>query len=175
MSYGNNGKAPGVLAAMRKLGRLAFIGLVLAVTGCDHATKHLIVSRTIEGQSWNVIDGVLEIRNTLNTDTAFSLLGAYIPLHARLTMLRVGAWLGVLALTLFTASRWKRIAASERVALGLVMGGALGNAIDRLIRGHVVDFIYVHHWPVFNVADMALTVGVGLLLLLGRRGLVVRA
>jgi signal peptidase II len=90
-------------------------------------------------------------------------------------MLRAGAWLGVLALMLFTTSRWRRTTAPERVALGLLLGGALGNAIDRLIRGHVVDFIYVHHWPVFNVADIAITVGVGLLLLFGRKAIAAKA
>ncbi len=154
---------------MRNLGRLAFVGLVLGVTGCDHATKHWILSRVQEGQSWNVMSGVLEIRNTFNTDTAFSLLGAFIPLHARLALLRAGAWIGVAALLLFTVARWKRFVVFERVALALVLGGALGNAIDRLLRGHVIDFIYVHYWPVFNVADVAITAGVALLLLLGRK------
>jgi len=159
------------MVVMRKLSHWAFVGLVLAVTGCDHATKQVIVSRIGEGQSWNVVEGLLEIRNTLNTDTAFSLLGAYVPLHARLMMLRVGAWVGVSALTVFTVARWKRFAAVERAALGLLLGGALGNAIDRLLRGHVVDFIYVRFWPVFNVADIAISVGVGLLLLVGRKTL----
>lgn len=154
---------------MRNLGRLAFMGLVLGVTGCDHATKHWVASRIAEGQSWNVWSGVVEIRNTLNTDTAFSLLGAFIPLHARLTLLRVLAWVGVALVTLFTVARWRRFAPIERAALGLLLGGALGNAIDRLLRGHVIDFLYVHHWPVFNVADIAITVGVGLLLLFGRK------
>jgi len=154
---------------MRNLNRLAFMGLVLAVTGCDHATKHWIASRLAEGQSWNVLNGVFEIRNTLNTDSAFSMLGAYIPLHTRLALLRVGAWIGVAAITLFTVRRWRRFLTPERAALGLLLGGALGNAIDRLLRGHVIDFIYVHHWPVFNVADIAITTGVGLLLLYGRR------
>lgn len=156
---------------MRNLGRVAFIGLVLAVTGCDHATKQWIASRIVEGQSWNLVDGVLDIRHTLNTDTAFSLLGAYVPLHARLTMLRLGAWLGVIAVTLFVVARWKRFAAHERIALGLVLGGALGNALDRLTRGYVIDFIHVRFWPVFNVADIAITLGAGLLLVLGHRAL----
>lgn len=55
------------------------------------------------------------------------------------------------------------------VVLGLVLGGALGNVVDRVIWGHVTDFIDVHlggyHWPAFNIADSALTIGVGLMLL----------
>jgi signal peptidase II len=60
------------------------------------------------------------------------------------------------------------------LAIGLVVGGAVGNVIDRLVRGAVVDFIDVHigswHWFVFNLADAAITVGVGLMLIDGLRG-----
>lgn len=52
-----------------------------------------------------------------------------------------------------------------RFALGLQLGGALGNMIDRMRQGHVTDFIYFHFWPAFNVADTAIVVGVGLLAL----------
>jgi len=59
------------------------------------------------------------------------------------------------------------------VALALLLGGALGNALDRLYRGHVVDFIDVYagrwHWPAFNLADSAITLGVLLLLWTTRR------
>lgn len=154
---------------MQKLGRCAFLWLVLGVTGCDHTSKRLILSQMGEGQAWNVIQGVLEIRSTLNTDTAFSLLAGHLPTSPRLYLLRIGAWFGVTALLLFTRARWKRIAGYERLALALLVGGALGNAIDRLIWGHVVDFIHVRYWPVFNVADVAITIGAGLLLILARR------
>jgi signal peptidase II len=46
-----------------------------------------------------------------------------------------------------------------------VLGGALGNMVDRIVRGYVVDFIHVKGWPIFNVADIAVVVGVGLMLL----------
>jgi signal peptidase II len=50
---------------------------------------------------------------------------------------------------------------AEQVGVALVVGGALGNLVDRVVRGYVVDFIHVHGWPVFNVADIAVAVGVG--------------
>ncbi len=66
----------------------------------------------------------------------------------------------------------RRLPAGERwqaTALALILGGALGNAADRLAHGHVIDFIHVHwrdwHYPVFNVADSAITVGVAMLLI----------
>ena len=145
------------------------MAMVLAVTGCDHVTKGWVVNRFAEGQSRELIGGVLDIRHAMNTDSAFSLLGGHIPLAPRLLLLLVTAWVGVLIVSLFIAARWKRAGGFERLAWALVLGGALGNAIDRLIRGHVIDFIHVHYWPVFNVADIAITVGVGVMLLFSWR------
>jgi signal peptidase II len=116
-----------------------------------------------------LIAGVLDIRHVLNTDTAFSVLGDVIPLTQRLLLLRLTAWLGVFVVGLFIIGRWKRASSVERLGWALVLGGALGNALDRLIRGSVVDFIYVHYWPVFNVADIAITSGVALMILVTRR------
>ena len=154
---------------MRRFGRIAFILLVLGVTGCDHTTKHMILERLAQGQSWELITGVLDIRHTVNTDTAFSLLGGLVPLSERLLLLRATATLGVVAVVLFVISRWKRALSSERLAWALVLGGAIGNALDRWTKGHVIDFIHVHYWPVFNVADVAVTIGVGLMILMARR------
>jgi signal peptidase II len=53
-----------------------------------------------------------------------------------------------------------------QLALGLQLGGALGNMIDRVRQGHVTDFIFFHFWPAFNIADMAIVTGVGLMALL---------
>jgi len=67
----------------------------------------------------------------------------------------------LLLLVLGSRLRWR----GSSVAIGLVLGGALGNLADRVFRGHVVDFIAVPHWPTFNLADAAITVGVVLLLI----------
>jgi signal peptidase II len=75
------------------------------------------------------------------------------------------------ALAGIAAYAWRLPAASRlpQTALALIMGGAVGNLLDRARLGHVVDFVDVfwgpHHWPAFNVADSAITVGVGLLIL----------
>lgn len=154
---------------MRSFGRTAFVLMALGVVGCDHATKHLVRNRLSPGQSWEVIGGVLHIRHALNTDTAFSLLGGTIPLAERMALLCTTAWAGVAMVTLFIVSRWQKAVPIERLAWAAVLGGALGNAIDRLLRGYVIDFIHVHYWPVFNAADIAITVGVVLLILATRR------
>lgn len=55
------------------------------------------------------------------------------------------------------------------IALAVILAGAVGNYADRVLRGYVVDFLHVTHWPVFNVADVYITVGFALLFLLDRR------
>lgn len=158
----------GVNAPMKRLGLLAFTFIVLGVTGCDHTTKQLIQEHLPLGHSRQSIAGFLVFRYTLNADTAFSLLGDIIPLPQRLTLLRVLAWVGVAAVVAAIAASWKAASVWERLAWALVLSGALGNGLDRLLRGPVVDFIDLRYWPVFNVADMAVSVGVGLLLLTKR-------
>ena len=78
---------------------------------------------------------------------------------------------GLLALGLLGRALWRRRGQVTLEVAGyvLVLGGALGNLIDRLARGYVVDFIHVHHWPVWNVADAWVVLGVGALLLAGLR------
>jgi signal peptidase II len=153
---------------MKRLSLLAFLLIVLGMTGCDHTTKFLISDHLAVGHSQPVITGVLDFRHTLNADTAFSLLGDIIPQPQRLLLLRILAWVAVAVLVSVIVTRWKAAGSWERASWALVLSGALGNAIDRLIRGPVVDFIDVHYWPVFNVADISVSVGLGLLLLIRR-------
>ncbi|MFO7859405.1 MAG: signal peptidase II [Ectothiorhodospiraceae bacterium] len=108
---------------------------------------------------------VFNLTLSYNTGAAFSFLGS------------AGGWQRwlftgfALAVSVVLVVWLRRIAATERwqiVGLALILGGAVGNAIDRLAYGHVVDFIHVHwgdwHYPIFNIADSAITVGVVLVL-----------
>ena len=130
-----------------------------AVWALDRLTK-VWVERTLAGRPpLGVIPGVLDLRFTTNSGGAFS-LGQSAP------WLFVGATIGVSVAIVVTAFRHTSVATS--VALGLILGGALGNLTDRAIRGphlsgHVIDFIDFHVWPVFNVADSAIVVGAILL------------
>ncbi len=133
-------------------------GLVYAL---DRLTK-LWAERALPGKPIEVIRGVATLRYTTNSGGAFG-LGKSAPwLFATATVVVAGV-------ILFTATRHTRIVTA--VALGLVLGGALGNLTDRLVRGdgivggRVVDFIDLHVWPVFNLADASIVVG-GLLLAL---------
>lgn len=154
---------------MIKLRGTLFLAIVLGVTGCDHATKLMASSMLTLGHGASLIAGVLTLDRTHNSDTAFGMLATVVPLESRLLLLKVTATVGVFAVAVFAAARLARAKLIEGLALALLLGGAVGNAIDRWRWGYVVDFIHVEHWPTFNVADMALSVGVGLLLLHGVR------
>ncbi len=113
-----------------------------------------------------VFPGWFSLTHVLNQGAAFGILGAGGSLRrVVLIAAAVGAVaaLGWLLLRMDPTRRW------ERAAAAAVIGGALGNLIDRLAYGAVVDFLDVHagryHWPAFNVADSAITVGVSVLVL----------
>ncbi|HEU4406204.1 MAG TPA: signal peptidase II [Polyangiaceae bacterium] len=143
-------------------GTFALCALLLLV-GCDHGTK-LLAKTTLEpgARRLRLIPGVLDLRYTENHDTAFSLLRHLnLSLSAGALVATSTACLGFLVALWWSRRRGPR---SEHVAYALLVGGALGNIIDRLVRGYVVDFIHLRHWPVFNVADIAIVFGAALLL-----------
>jgi signal peptidase II len=143
----------------------------------DQLTKWWVMGTLPHGGRMDVFPG-LAITHVHNPGIAFSLFSdagplARVGLHAViLTAVVVIAWLAV---------RQSHHATALAVAFGLILGGAVGNLIDRVLHGWVVDFIHVwvrfrgaiQAWPDFNVADSAITVGAGLLILseiFGRRG-----
>lgn len=144
------------------------MGLALAVAavvvGVDQTTKS-IAQAHLQGGPVHVL-GPLSLALGYNTGSAFSLLTGWAPL--------LGAVAALLAVALAVMA-WRTRRRSVAVALGLVLGGALGNLTDRLVRGHhgaVIDFIDFRYWPTFNVADACIVVGIALLVVLAwRRGL----
>jgi signal peptidase II len=140
-----------------------WFGLAALVVGLDQATKLLVLSRFFLGEALPVT-GFFNLVLVFNSGAAFSFLagaGGWQKWFFVCLALAISAWLVVMI----------RHHAMERMlpaALALVLGGALGNVIDRLRFGAVVDFLDFHlagwHWPAFNIADSAITVGVALLL-----------
>lgn len=140
-----------------------------AVYVADRLSK-LWAERQLADAPMEVIRGVLTLRFTTNSGGAFS-LGQSAPwLFATATLVVVG---------LIVATAFRHRSALGALALGLILGGALGNLTDRAVRGpglrgRVVDFVDVHVWPVFNVADSTIVVGALLLAWVslrdGRRG-----
>jgi signal peptidase II len=113
-----------------------------------------------------LVDGLFDLVHVRNTGVAFSLLSTLDhrwvhPFLILATVLAVGA---VLAYIAYLPCR-----GAAPVGLGLILGGAIGNLIDRARLGYVVDFIDLHwrghHWPTFNVADIGISVGVALLVI----------
>jgi signal peptidase II len=155
-------------------GSLPYLALSVAIVVLDQVTKFLIEHRLALFESVTVLP-VLEITRLHNTGAAFSFLADGGGWQRWLfTGLAIVVSLG-LALWLRRIDRAARVLAS---AVALIIGGAIGNLIDRLRLGHVIDFIFVHwdqhYFPAFNVADSAICIGAGLMLLdtwlSGRRG-----
>ena len=147
----------------RKL--IVTFGIALTVLALDQLTKWLIERRFLLGEGLWLIDEVLMLSHVRNPGVAFGLLsdlaqGWRLPFF--LATSAVAAWLLV---TIYGSAGHLPLG---RVAVGLIAGGAVGNLTDRVRYGEVVDFIDVwigpYHWPTFNVADSAITVGTGILL-----------
>jgi len=137
--------------------RLALVFALTLLVGCDHATKR-VAKGELEGQGpRSLIDGVLDLQYTENTDVAFNLLRD-VPERVRGPLLVVTGAVAVIGLLGALLLR-RGGPGFGRAALLLVTAGALGNYLDRIVRGYVVDFVHVPHWPVFNLADAYVTVG----------------
>lgn len=137
--------------------RLSFFVLALSLVGCDHATKHWAVSALRGGGPVELVPGALQLRYAENTDVAFSLLRA-VPEHVRYPVIVVFGVTATVVVTMIWLTR-RQGRALEQLAFALLVGGAAGNLADRVMRGHVVDFIHLRHWPIFNVADIAIVAG----------------
>jgi signal peptidase II len=145
---------------------LALVGLItLPVLILDQATKHLVAQRMALYQSISLIPHWLDITYTRNPGAAFSLF-VNLPPWLRSYFLFSLSAVAIVALLLLLAYTAELNLTS--VALALILAGAAGNLIDRAMAGEVTDFIdvhyYSHHYPIFNVADCAITIGVALIL-----------
>jgi signal peptidase II len=146
-----------------RMSRYAVLGLTaLAIIVLDQATKQLALSGLDDGPV-DLINGALTLRLTYNSGGAFGLLPGLPGFFLIATVVVVVAIL--LWVRRIEDYRWM-------VPLGMVLGGGVGNLTDRIVRtteGRVVDFIDLHWWPVFNLADASIVIGVGLILLLSAR------
>jgi signal peptidase II len=134
--------------------RILIVALFVVV--CDQASKALVVAQMYPGERIEIFS-LLSLERTSNSGIAFGLAG-HVP---SLVLILVAAAIVVVLLLLGTQMKWR----GSSIAIGLILGGALGNLLDRIFRGSVVDFIDLPHWPTFNLADVAITVGVVLLIL----------
>ena len=133
-----------------------FLVLAAVIVGADQLTKWIIRSQLERGDSWDLLP-VFKIVHVTNSGAAFGILQNAGPL------LVVTSLLGMAALFVFIFNPGFAHPLT-RLGLALMLGGAVGNLIDRIAVGRVVDFLKVPHWPAFNVADSAITIGVLILL-----------
>ena len=133
-------------------GRTLFFAIALGVFALDRLTKFVVVTTIPPDTERGPIAGFLWIQHIQNSCAAFSLCGP-----GQLAFLAI-ALVVVIALAVYEFQHLGPI--WVHAVLGLVMGGALGNAFDRLFYGSVTDFIAVHWWPTFNIADSAISIGV---------------
>jgi signal peptidase II len=142
----------------RKLAsRFLLVLVLLLLVSCDHASKGVAKAELESGGAREVIRGVVSLRYVENTDVAFNLL-RWVPESTRYPALLVAGAVAVAALS-YLLLRTRERATIPLLALLLVTAGAAGNYLDRVFRGYVVDFVHLKHWPVFNVADVYITVG----------------
>jgi signal peptidase II len=140
---------------------------MLAVVVVDQLSKDWVQSAIELHDRRPLVEGLLSLSHVRNRGAAFGILSeAGLPYQALLlTLVSLGALLAI------ATYAWRLPAGARlpRLALALVLGGAIGNLIDRARFGYVVDFIHVfwnqHSWPDFNAADSAISVGVVLLVL----------
>jgi len=126
----------------------------------DQLTKHLVDLFLTEGQSILLIPHFFYLTHIRNSGVSFGLFKDKIPLAFYLGM----SLLAIGMLIFFLHSRGQR-SRNQRIATGLIAGGILGNLIDRVRLGTVVDFLDFKVWPIFNLADTAITIGIVILLI----------
>jgi signal peptidase II len=144
------------------------VAVALAALTADIVSKSVVVATLQDEEPIRLLGGLLTLRETRNSGAAFSIGTGY-------TIIFTLIAIGVVVAILRTARHLRSV--PWAICLGLLLGGACGNLIDRMLRepaplkGHVVDWIQVPDFPVFNLADSAIVCGGILAVLLAARGL----
>ena len=138
---------------------MGFLLPALIVVLLDQASKQFF---WILGKNFDVIDSFLRVTLVRNSGAAFGMLQG-----GRIFLVFSSVIAAIFII--FLAQRIPAEEKAKRIFLGMILGGALGNLVDRLYPGHVIDFIDMgfgaHRWPVYNIADTAVTIG-GILLII---------
>jgi len=154
-------------SAGRSTARALFVAVAVVLLAIDQVTKAAAVARLTPGEPKRVIGSLLRLDLTRNPGAAFSTGTSHTAIFTALAIIAA-------IVTVWFASR-----AGSRawgIALGFLFAGVVGNLVDRVARaprafhGFVVDFLQLPHWPIFNVADMCITIAAIMILLLAYRG-----
>ncbi|MFP6773328.1 MAG: signal peptidase II [Alphaproteobacteria bacterium] len=152
------------MGSMASMGTLRLRGLALAgaILVLDQVSKYWLIAWMAEQGGWRQLTGFFNLVMVWNRGISFGMFQSG----------ETGRWLLVLFSGLVCVGLaiwlWRQNRQWPSLALGAVIGGALGNIVDRIWHGAVADFFDIHlmgyHWPAFNIADSAITIGVGMLL-----------
>jgi signal peptidase II len=148
-------------ARVRRTVLLRAVALGAAIVGLDQLTKDTVAAGIAPGHEQRLLPGV-HLVHVHNTGVAFGVLSGGGAIVLVCTLLALAALIAYFVSHPGRRGLW--------VPTGLLLGGAIGNLIDRLMHGSVTDFIKLPYWPAFNVADMAITFGVIALLIVLERG-----
>lgn len=143
------------------------LSLMIGVVVVDQLTKMWVMETFVYSETRQVLPGLFNLTYLTNTGVAFGMFAGEENIVRQVFFVAVAV---VALVALYFAFRhFKEQGRLFSIAIGLIAGGAIGNLIDRLRHGAVVDFLdfYIknYHWPAFNLADSAITVGVGLFVL----------
>src|SRR3954453_6096352 len=141
----------------RRASLLWAVALAVAVLVMAQGIKSLVEGSMRVRESISLVPGLLDLTYIKNDGGAFGILGG-----GRLLLLPGGAGAGVVGIWLLFSGRPTKLAT---LGCGLILGGAAGNLLDRLGSGEVTDYVHFSFWYIFNAADAAIVVGVGVLLL----------
>jgi signal peptidase II len=147
--------------------RIAYVLIVVLIFAGDQITKHVVQDSIPHGTVISVIPGFFNLIHTENSGIAFSLFAG--ASSSWKMVLLIGVSVALLITLVVVALKSREMNWETGVGLALVVGGASSNLLDRIRFGQVVDFLDVYyrsyHWPTFNLADSAIVVGAGFLLL----------
>jgi signal peptidase II len=136
---------------------IIFFAIAFLVVVFDQASKYWVKTHLALGDSIPS-SGFFRLTHVQNTGAAFSLF------YGRTSILTVVSIVGVIIILMYVFVLYRHFPSMDtrlnKLALGLILGGTVGNLIDRLLFGFVTDFVDVGPWPVFNVADSSVVVGV---------------
>ncbi|MGE5582343.1 MAG: signal peptidase II [Bacillota bacterium] len=137
---------------------MPFLYVTIFIVALDQISKLIIQARMAPLQSFPLIGGWFSLTYVANYGAAFGIMQSQ-------TLLLIGITVGVVALVWFSRRQVWHYPRLLQVGLAVALGGAVGNLCDRVRLGYVVDFFDFHIWPVFNIADIAIITGVGLIIL----------
>jgi signal peptidase II len=142
--------------------------IAILILVCDHLSKWIAAAKLDPNRPFDIIPGFFSFSLVRNTGVAFGIFSGAMNLWKPYALAGI-ALIALIAMYIYSI----RVPLNRKLlhcALAITMGGIMGNCFDRLLHGHVIDFIDIHlrdsyYWPTFNIADSAITIGIALLLI----------